>query len=322
MSAMRHSDTPVPVAGREAMSADSLVGASVRATAAAVARAQGPAESAEGAAPAPPWGRSALRWLWLGPVLLTMLAPFAWMLAVSLAPVSGGSLARAVAGRLSLEHYRELFDVAPIVAYLLNSGLVAVAVVALNVATAAMVGYVLGRKRVPGEKFWTLGIVATLMLPKQVLMVPLYLVMSRLHLIDTYAALILPFAVDAFSIFLVRQYVLGLPLELEEAARVDGASDWVIFRHIMLPLMKPVLAVVAIQSFLANWNSFLYPLIFVDSDRLRTLPVGLALLSQTEHSVDWGLLMAGSTLASLPVLAVFAAFQRQILSGVLAGAEK
>jgi len=281
-----------------------------------------PARGGESAALAPPWGRSSLRWLWLGPVLLAMLSPFAWMLAVSLATVSGGSFVRALAGGLTLQNYADLFDAAPIGLYLANSALVAAAVVGLNVATAAMVGYVLGRRRVPGERFWTLGIVATLMLPKQVLMVPLYLVMARLHLIDTYGALILPFAVDAFSIFLVRQYVLGLPLELEEAARVDGASDWAIFREIMLPLMRPVLAVVAIQSFLANWNSFLFPLIFVDSDRLRTLPVGLALLSQTEHSVDWGLLMAGSTVASLPVLAVFAAFQRQILSGVLAGAEK
>jgi multiple sugar transport system permease protein len=103
---------------------------------------------------------------------------------------------------------------------------------------------------------------------------------------------------------------------------VDGASDWEIFGRIVLPLMTPVLAVVAIQSFLTNWNSFLFPLIFVDSDRLRTLPVGLALLSQSEHSVDWGFLMAGSTIASLPVLAVFLAFQRHILSGILAGAEK
>jgi multiple sugar transport system permease protein len=285
-------------------------------------RGEAPARGGESATIPPAWSRSALRWLWLGPVLLTMLAPFAWMLAVSLAPVSGGSFLRALSAGLTLDHYRALFLVAPIGTYLANSAMVAIAVVAFNVATAAMVGYVLGRRRVPGERFWTLGIVATLMLPKQVLMVPLYLVMSRLHLIDTYGALILPFAVDAFSIFLVRQYVLGLPHELEEAARVDGASDWAIFREIMLPLMKPVLAVVAIQSFLANWNSFLYPLIFVDSDRLRTLPVGLALLSQTEHSVDWGFLMAGSTLASLPVLAVFAAFQRQILSGVLAGAEK
>jgi len=133
---------------------------------------------------------------------------------------------------------------------------------------------------------------------------------------------VLPFAVDAFSIFLVRQYVSGIPLELEEAARVDGASDWRVFRSVILPLLKPVLAVVAIQSFLTNWNSFLFPLIFVDSDRLRTLPVGLALLSQTEHSVDWSFLMAGSTVASIPVLAVFLVFQRQILSGLLAGAEK
>jgi multiple sugar transport system permease protein len=273
-------------------------------------------------APPPPWGRSLLRWLWLGPALVAMLTPFAWMAAVSLAPASGASFLRALAGPFTLEHYRALFVTAPIGRYLFNSALVALAVVSLNVATAAMVGYVLGRRRVPGEKLWTLGIVATLMLPKQVLMVPLYLVMSRLHLLDTYGALILPFAVDAFGIFLVRQYVLGLPNELEEAARVDGASDWAIFLRVVLPLMKPVLAVVAIQSFLANWNSFLYPLIFVDSDRLRTLPVGLALLSQTEHSVDWGLLMAGSTIASLPVLAVFVAFQRHILSGVLAGAEK
>ena len=264
----------------------------------------------------------ARRWLWLGPLLLTMLFPFAWMVAVSLSRAADVSLGRAFSGGPSLAHYRALFATAAVSRYLVNSALVAAAVVTLNVATAAMVGYVLGRRRVPGERAWTLGIVASLMLPKQVLMIPLYLVLARLHLLDTYAALVLPFAVDAFSIFLVRQYVGGIPLELEEAARVDGASDWTVFRRVVLPLLRPVLAVVAIQSFLTNWNSFLFPLIFVDSDRLRTLPVGLALLSQTEHSVDWGFLMAGSTVASLPVLAVFLLFQRQILSGLLAGAEK
>ena len=175
----------------------------------------------------------------------------------------------------------------------------------------------------PGERWWTLGIVATLMLPKQVLMIPLYLVLARLHLLDTYAALILPFAVDAFSIFLVRQYVAALPLELEEAARVDGASDWLIFRRIVLPLLQarcwrwwrssrssPTGTRSCFRS--SSWTR----------TGCRTLPVGLALLSQTEHSVDWGFLMAGSTVASLPVLAVFLAFQRHILSGLLAGAEK
>ena len=265
--------------------------------------------------------RSLGRWIWLGPLLATMLFPFAWMTAVSLAPVADLSLGLG-SGGITFDHYRALFRTAAVNRYLVNSGLVALLVVGLNVATAAMVGYVLGRRRVPGERLWTLGIVATLMLPKQVLMIPLYLVLARLHLLDTYAALVLPFAVDAFSIFLVRQYVTGIPLELEEAARVDGASDWRVFRSVILPLLRPVLAVVAIQSFLTNWNSFLFPLIFVDSDRLRTLPVGLALLSQTEHSVDWSFLMAGSTVASIPVLAVFLVFQRQILSGLLAGAEK
>jgi ABC-type glycerol-3-phosphate transport system permease component len=272
--------------------------------------------------PVPGWGPSARRWLWLAPLLAAMLLPFVWMVALSVSPRAGNSLARALAGPWDLSQYRTLFASAGVLRYVVNSLGVAIVVVALNVITAAMVGYVLGRKRVPGERFWTLGIVATLMVPKQTLMIPLYLVLARLHMLDSYAALILPFAVDAFGIFLVRQYVTQLPIELEEAARVDGATDWQIFREVALPLLKPVLAVVAIQAFLANWNSFLFPLIFVDSDRLRTLPVGLALLSQTEHSVDWGFLMAGSTVASLPVLAVFVAFQKQILSGLLAGAEK
>ena len=274
------------------------------------------------APPPPPWGASLRRWLWLGPLLVTMLLPFAWMVALSLAPHAGSSFAAALRGPWDLSNYSNLFAAAGVGRYLLNSALVAVVVVTLNVVTAAMAGYVLGRRRVAGEKLWTFGVIATLMVPKQALMIPLYLVMARLHLLDTYAALILPFAVDAFSIFLVRQAVSQVPLELEEAAKVDGASDWQIFHTIVLPLLSPVLAVVAIQSFLANWNSFLFPLVFVDSDSLRTLPVGLALLSQTEHSVDWGFLMAGSTLASLPVLAVFIAFQRRILAGLLAGAEK
>ncbi len=271
----------------------------------------------------PPWRPSLLRWLWLGPALASMLFPFAWMLAISLVPGAGESFARALGGPFSLESYRSLLVTAGVPRYVWNSAAVAAAVVLLNVATAAAAGYALGRRLVPGHGLWSFSVVASLMLPKQVLMIPLYLVLVKLQLHDTYGALVLPFAADAFSIFLVRQYVLGLPAELEDAARVDGASDWHVFLRIVVPLLQPVLAVVAIQSFLANWNSFLFPLIFVDSDRLRTLPVGLALLSQqSEHSVNWSFLMAGSVLASLPVLAVFLIFQRRILAGLLAGAEK
>lgn len=272
--------------------------------------------------PPPAWGPSLIRWLWLGPLLLTMLLPFVWMVVISLAPHAGESFARAIRGPWSLDAYRALFAGGSVARYVFNSAIVAAAVVTLNVATAAMVGWVLGRNRIPGGPFWSLGLVATLMLPKQVLMIPLFLIMNQLRLIDTYASLVLPFAVDAFSIFLVRQYVSQLPMELEDAARVDGASDFEVFLEVVVPLLRPVLAVVAIQSFLTNWNSFLFPLVFINSDELRTLPVGLALLSQGEQSVNWGLLMAGSTVASLPVLAMFVLFQRRILSGLLAGAEK
>ncbi len=262
-------------------------------------------------------------WL-LAPVLLTMLVPFLWMLFLSLQPGAGGQLSveQLRNARFDLVHYRELLSEGAFPRYLLNSIVVALAVVFGNVLTGAMVGYALARKRFPGNRALTWGVIATLMVPKQVLMIPLYLVLAKLHLLNTYAALVLPFFVDAFSIFLVRQYVLALPAELEDAARVDGAGELRIFATIVLPLLRPALAVVAINAFLLNWNSFLYPLIFTDSDALRTLPVGLALFAQGEHATDWGLLMAGSTISVLPVIVAFLFFQRQILEGMTAGAEK
>jgi multiple sugar transport system permease protein len=262
-------------------------------------------------------------WL-LAPVLLTMLVPFLWMLFLSLQPGAGGQLSVEAlkTARFDPVHYLELLSAGAFPRYLFNSIIVALAVVAGNVVTGAMVGYALARKRFPGNRALTWGVIATLMVPKQVLMVPLYLVLARLGLLDTYAALILPFFVDAFSIFLVRQYVLSLPAELEDAARVDGAGELRIFTTIVLPLLRPALAVVAINAFLLNWNSFLFPLIFTNSDALRTLPVGLALFAQGEHATDWGLLMAGSTISVVPMLAAFLFFQRQIIGGMTAGAEK
>ncbi len=262
-------------------------------------------------------------WL-LAPALATMLVPFLWMLFLSLQPGAGGQLdvTRLAQAKFDLANYATLLGEGSFPRYLANSLGVAIAVVLGNVLTGAMVGYALARKRFPGNRALTWGVIATLMVPKQVLMIPLYLVLARLGWLDTYAALILPFFVDAFSIFLVRQYVLALPTELEDAARVDGASELRIFATIVLPLLRPALAVVAINAFLLNWNSFLFPLIFTNSDALRTLPVGLALLAQGEHATDWGLLMAGSTISVVPMLAAFLVFQRQILEGMTAGAEK
>jgi len=145
--------------------------------------------------------------------------------------------------------------------------------------------------------------------------------MRQTGLYDTYWALILPFLVNPMGIFLVRQYVDSLPRSMEEAARIDGASEFTILFKIIMPLCKPALAVLAIQTFLTNWNSFLYPFILTSSEAVRTLPVALALY-QGHQAIDWPHLMAGSSLAVIPVLLVFLFFQKHIISGITAGALK
>ncbi len=246
----------------------------------------------------------------LVPALLTMLYPLALMFRLSLA---GGE-------RGVFTHYLSVWQDGMFGRFVFNSFVVAAAVVAGNLIFAAMAGHALARARFRGRGFVMGAVLVTLMVPRQISMIPLYLLVSRLGWIDTYAALIVPFLVDAFNVFLMRQAFLSVPVELEEAARVDGAGDLRIFASVSLPLVKPALAVLAINTFLANWNSFLYPLVLTSSEGMRTLPVGLALISQGEHSVDWGHLMAGSSIAALPVLAVFLIFQRQIVRGIMAGA--
>jgi len=145
--------------------------------------------------------------------------------------------------------------------------------------------------------------------------------MLKLQLYDSYGALILPFLVNPIGIFLVKQYVESIPPSMEEAARIDGASDWQILMRVVMPVCRPALAVLAIQVFFTNWNSFLFPFILTSSQELRTLPVALAML-QGHQAIDWQHLMAGSAIAVLPVLVLFVILQRQIVSGITAGAIK
>jgi multiple sugar transport system permease protein len=267
------------------------------------------------------------RWLLLALLagsLATMLFPLYWMTLLSL-KTEGFSLSTPsdlLPLGLTLENYRDVWASGPFARYFLNSALVATVVVAGNLLFASMTGYVLARKRFRGKRVLWIAVLGMLMIPKQITMIPIYLLASKLRVLDTYVALTVPFLVDAFNVFLMRQYVQQLPLELEEAARVDGATDWTVFWRVVLPLARPALAVVGINTFLVNWNSFLYPLILTSSESMRTIPVGLALYSQGQNAVDWGHLMAGSMLATLPVLAVFLLFQRHIIEGITAGAVK
>src|SRR5262249_8904868 len=162
-----------------------------------------------------------------------------------------------------------------------------------NVLFAPMVAMALARRRFRGRGLVMATVLASLMVPRQATMVPLYIMMARMHLLDRYAALTLPFLVDAFSIFFLAQYLRGVPRTIDDAARVDGAGDWAILFRVLVPLMRPALAVVAVNAFLVNWNSFIYPLILTSRDEMRTLPVGLALFAQGPEGVDWGHLMAG-----------------------------
>jgi multiple sugar transport system permease protein len=253
-----------------------------------------------------------VRFVVLAAVLVAMAYPLAWMIAISLKTADG----------VSLRYYGEVWQSGPFDRYFVNSFVVAAIVLAGNLLFCTMAGYAFARYRIRGGKLVFLLVLSTIMLPKQVILVPLYILMQRMGLIDTYWALTLPFLVDPFNIFLIRQYVSTIPTDCEEAARMDGAGEFTILFRVVFPMLKPVLAVVAIHTCLTNWNSFLFPFILTHSASMRTLPVGLAMLSQGAHSIDWGHLMAGAVVSALPVVAAFLVFQRRIIGGLTAGMSK
>lgn len=256
--------------------------------------------------------RRVLQFILLGLILVAMAYPLAWMVAISLRTADG----------FGLRFYQEVWQAGPFDRYFLNSFVVVAIVLVGNIVFCSMAGYAFARYRIRGGKFLFFLVVSTIMLPKQVILVPLYILMQRMGLIDTYWALTLPFLADPFNIFLIRQYLTGVPPDCEEAARIDGAGELTILFRVVMPMLKPVLAVVAIHTCLINWNSFLFPFILTNSASMRTLPVGVALLSQGAHSIDWGHLMAGAVIAAIPVIVAYVIFQRQIISGLTSGMSK
>lgn len=257
----------------------------------------------------------------LSVVALVSLAPLLYMARVSL--TQGGDLPVSPAdwwGRpFTLEHYRALWAGGPMGRFAINSIAVSCVAVPLQILLAAAAGHALARSRFLGRSVTLALATAFLVLPRQVTLIPLYLLMAKLGLLDTYAALILPHLADPFGVLFMAHYYQTMSAELEDAARTDGLSRRAIFWRIVLPLSGPGLAVVGVNGFLTTWNAFLHPLVLTTSESMRTLPVGLALLAQSEYAVDWGALLAGSSVATLPVLVAFALFQRQIVEGVLQG---
>jgi multiple sugar transport system permease protein len=248
---------------------------------------------------------------------VVMLVPFAWMLSTSLKEPGDVFLypPQWIPDPVQWENYRETVTVMPFGRFYLNSIIQAVAVTALQLLTASLAAFAFARLRFRGRDALFLLYLATMMIPFPVTMIPNFIIMRYLNWIDTFRALILPPAFSAFSTFLLRQYFMSIPLEMDDAARVDGASSFRIWWQIILPLSGPALATLAIFTFLGQWNSFLWPLIVTNSEEMRTLPVGLAAF-QGQYSVQWHLLMAGSVIAVLPVLVIYIAGQKWFVRGI------
>jgi len=197
-----------------------------------------------------------------------------------------------------------------------NSVLVALVTVAGNLVFCSMVGYALAKMDFPGKKALFLVVMVTLMVPGVVTFVPLFVMVSSLGLVDSYAALILPFVTTPLGVFLMRQFMLGIPDPLLEAARIDGAGELRIFARIVMPLCGPPLATLGILTFLASWNNFLWPLVAAQTEAKYTLPVALSLYSTGQNATDYGLLLAGSVLVIAPIILLFVFLQRYFIQGI------
>jgi multiple sugar transport system permease protein len=246
---------------------------------------------------------------------LAMMFPFAWMLSTSLNSDANLSTPSLFPANPSLGGYHRLTEALPFVRIAFNSLWIAVVSTVLQVSTSAMAAYAFARLRFPGRQVIFLAYLATLMVPMQVLVVPLFIELRTFHLIDTYFALIAPTAASAFGVFLLRQAIQQVPTELDEAARIDGAGHLRIFLFVILPLVRPALATFAVLAFMASWNSFLWPLVAIRSPELMTLPVGLATL-QGQYTTEWNVLMAGSVASVIPIVVLYLVAQRHVIQSV------
>jgi ABC-type glycerol-3-phosphate transport system permease component len=253
----------------------------------------------------------------LGVVAVTMFLPFLWMISTAFKPAQETFAypPTFIPQNFTLDNFREAWAAAPFGLYYLNSFRVAITVTLAQIFFCSLAGYIFAKLQFWGRDVLFLLVVAKLMIPIQVLIVPLYLLIIRLSLADTLTGVILPDLIGAFGIFMLRQFIETLPSELIDSARLDGCSEFGIYWRIILPLIVPALAVFAIITFIDTWNDFLWPLIVISSPARRTLPLGLAVFAD-EYVVQNNLAMAAAIIVLVPVLVVFAIFQRRIIDSV------
>lgn len=261
-------------------------------------------------------------------VLLTVFGllsfvPLYWMFMTSLTPsaMTVRFPPELIPRHPTLANYRDVLAQPNFLRWVLNSFVQAGTVTLVTLLTASMAGYAFGKLPFRGSRmlFWTY--ILSMMLPFEAILVPLFLIVARLGLVDTYAGLILPLLANPYSVFLMKQFIQTLPSALMDSARVDGANEFQIYWRIVLPLVRPGLAFLGIITFVAQWNVFVWPLVATRSSEMRTLQVGLVLIRE-QVPLFYGLQMAAAVLAAVPVIAVFFGFQRYFLRGVTVGALK
>jgi multiple sugar transport system permease protein len=254
---------------------------------------------------------------------LLSLFPLYWLFETSLTPQQFVVKVppELIPKDLSFQNYQRLFATTPVVRWLVNTLAIAGSITVFHLLFDSMAGYAFAKRRFPGRSalFWL--VLSTLTVPAQVTLIPVFFLLKNLNLLDSYPGVILPGFADVFGVFLMKQYIQTLPSELESAGRVDGASEWQIYQHIILPLCTPALAVLAIFTFQRYWNSFILPLVVLRDSFKYPIQVGLATL-QGEFNTDYGMLMTGAAVAAIPMMLVFFAFQRYFVEGIRIGGVK
>jgi multiple sugar transport system permease protein len=255
-------------------------------------------------------------WMAITAVLALMtLFPLFWMVSIAFKSPAEAFSPNLIPIAPTLENFVYVLTGVPFVRYMLNSFFVSSTVTIVALFFHSMAGYALARLRFPGRDAIFLAIFSTFLVSLPVVIVPLFIIVKAMGMLNSYAGLIVPAIFNAFGIFLLRQYYLSLPRELEEAALIDGAGHWRIYWSVVLPLSRPILSALAILFFLANWNAFLWPLTITSDSNLWVVQVGIANF-QSQYSASWTYMMAASTIVAIPTLILFMIFQRQIMDSL------
>ena len=274
--------------------------------------------------------KKALHYILLVLLVIAAVGPFLWLLSTAVKGADENIFAyppQFIPAHPTLDNFAAVWKKVPMGWFFFNSIVVTLLTIFFNIALSVLAAYPLARMSFRGRDGMLFAILATMMIPFQVLMIPLYLITLKLNMTDTagivngWLGLVLPFAVSGFGIFFVRQALVTLPKELEESAVLDGCNSWQILWNVLLPLIRPTLATLAVFAFMATWGEFLWPSITLSNPQHFTLPVGLVQL-QSAYSSDWKLIAAGTLLSMIPMLAFFFALQRYFIAGALSGSVK